>query len=140
MVKDAGMKTIKNIISGILVLMIIIAGMSFNQFGSPPISMLSGLKNAVTNMKDFVRTAERPDDFNSQIQKTLTALRVAAELKTILKSGSQGKIHQVQDLIYLLSAKNNCGFFNSYVSVFEKILLYGSFTIQPEPRPPRLFA
>ena len=96
------------------------------------------LKDAVTGIMLFVRTIKQPANFTVLMQKTVTALRVAAGLKTMLKSGGlDQQIHQSHNLVYLPGSKPGTIQLNIFTNLAKNDLLFQSIILKPELRPPR---
>lgn len=79
------MKAARNIVSVVLVLTMIVAGLPLYH----PIDINRdnniGLDDVILSVRDVVRSAEDPAAFSSSIENAISALQVTAGLKTVIK-------------------------------------------------------
>jgi len=97
----------------------------------------SGLKETVMSVMNLAQTPENPSEFSSKLRKTITAFRIAAGIKTVIRSADSGKKARLTvDNVWLMPS-DGFSFFNYANSKFPELPDdYRNFYITPPTQPP----
>jgi hypothetical protein len=100
----------------------------------------TNLEDAILNIRDFAKTADKPAVFTSKVKKVLSTLHVVAGLKTNIIPAKDPKSTNsllCLDLPYLVSWANiSIPAYNSS-QILERPFFYESVVITPISPPPR---
>ena len=134
------MRTFKQILTSILVLMILSSGLPvFNQEDANRDSIIN-LEDAILNVRDFARTAVDLEAFTSEFGKAIRTLKVVAGLKTYYKSANDSNSSNFLSnlsLTYLIPSMNSSDPSESYSTISVVLLKFDSIPFLPETPPPR---
>ena len=134
------MRTFKQILTSILVLMILSSGLPvFNQEDANRDSIIN-LEDAILNVRDFARTAVDLVAFKSEFGKAIRTLKVVAGLKTYYKSANDSNSSNFLSnlsLTYLIPSMNSSDPSESYSTISVVLLKFDSIPFLPETPPPR---
>ena len=134
------MQTIQRSFSFILILIFLSAGLPVF---SPEDVNRDGevcLKDAVLSIISLAQTAEKPAKFTSDIKNTLSALQIAAGLKTVIKKKADDKEVSASNTVYLISSYHFQNFSDLFAFVHETEASYISDIPLPNYPPPRYAA
>ena len=134
------MRTFKQILTSILVVMILSSGLPvFNQEDANRDSSIN-LEDAILNVRDFARTAVDLEAFTSEFGKAIRTLKVVAGLKTYYKSANDSNSSNFLSnlsLTYLIPSMDSVNPSESYSTISVVLLKFDSIPFLPETPPPR---
>jgi hypothetical protein len=98
------------------------------------------LADVILLVKDFARSADNPSAFSASVENLVTALRVVAGLKTVIKPAKDTQSANTSsflDLPYLVSSYNVSTAPNIWTEVGEKSFYCQSIELGPISPPPQ---
>jgi hypothetical protein len=137
---EGAMRRSKDIICLVLALTVILYGLPLFGNNGDRCGTTNGLEDAIRHVRDFAGSAEDISAFSSGMKKAMTALHLAAGLKTVLRSAKDSKSisNSVSpDTLYLVSTSERMIPLNNWEKVPGAFPATTSIKIPPDTPPPR---
>ena len=135
------MRTVRHLLSVILVVTILLSGLPIFSPEDANRDSKVTLQDAILHMRDFVQTADQPAAFTSNVKKVLSALRVVVGLKTEIRPEKDAQASPSLfslDAPYLISlANSSVSLSKSFSRVYEEPFFYKSVELAPPFPPPK---
>ena len=132
------MRATKNILSLILVLVLLSAGLPTFCPHDANRDRKVDLDDAILHVREFAGTAEKPSSFESTVEKTILTLHILAGIKSHIKPAKEAKSTVFQpDSLYLPPLVDLPLKLNISTQWREPSFSYESIAITPDTPPPK---
>jgi len=134
------MKAARHLVTAVLIIVLLSSGIPLFAPEDTNKNSVIDLGDAILSIRDFVRSADNPETFTSNIERTLTTLHIAAGMKTVIKASRGEKSLNSALSFNLPYLASSCSFFiNSGLpaEIPEYTFQYESIVCSTESPPPR---